>query len=136
MLGAGLLEQESQCYSLGGQLSKCLTCKEGRKERKKENEAPPEKRKTGSICVSSAMPRNGLCDVNHQFLHRVKRSIAHIARLAPHSDIIAQPNLYRFVYVAVSEYPSELISIETSEIHPLHVHDTPQYRHHHPTLPQ
>jgi hypothetical protein len=82
------------------------------------------------------MPRNGLCDVNHQFLHRVKRSIAHIARLAPHSDIIAQPNLYRFVYVAVSEYPSELISIETSEIHPLHVHDTPQYRHHHPTLPQ
>lgn len=36
MLGAGLLEQESQCYSLGGKLSKCLSCKEGRKE----NEAP------------------------------------------------------------------------------------------------
>ena len=35
MLGAGLLEQESQCYSPGGKLSKCLSCKEGRKERKK-----------------------------------------------------------------------------------------------------
>jgi len=67
MLGAGLLEQESQCYSPGGKLSKCPSCKEGRKE----NEAPPEERKTESICVSSAMPRNGLYDVNHQFLHRV-----------------------------------------------------------------